>query len=287
MSSSQENLNECVVVFSGGTDSMCTAALMAEKYKVIHLLTYYDYATKNEPFPFENVERLRKHFPNVTWLYKTINTDNIIKFFSYRAFLADTFRFGLYNIMTPAFSTLSWHCRTIAYCLEHKVFDVYDGMTNEMIQLPGHMSTVIEQLQRFYKKFGITFESPVRDWSVPEDQNVLDRVIVDQHGFLFPSEESNQVKTTGEYLFQKGIFPHPNIKGSRLDRQMQHDCYPFVLYNILTYWLFLNFISYESFSEKVALFVAKKLDRISPLLISFGETFHSSLFAPEEKHGTF
>jgi hypothetical protein len=189
--------------------------------------------------------------------------------------------------MTPAFSTLSWHCRTIAYCLQHQIFNVYDGMTNEMIQLPGHMSTVIGHLQSFYKRFSITFESPVRDWSVPEDQDVLDRVIVDQHGFLFPSEESATVKTTGEYLYQKGIFPHPNIKGSRLDRQMQHDCYPFVLYNILTYWLFLHFMNYESFSQEVGDFVSKKLERIYPLLMNAEECFKNSVFAPEEEHGNF
>jgi hypothetical protein len=43
--------------------------------------------------------------------------------------------------------------------------------------------------------------------------------VVDYHGFttLTPT-----VRTTGKYLHELGIFPHPNVKGSDLDHGMQH-----------------------------------------------------------------
>jgi len=167
---------------------------------------------------------------------------------------------------TPAFSSLSWHVRTLVYCLENNINKCYDGMTNEMVQLPGHMSTVLEKFRAMYRDFNITYENPVRDWAVPKDQEFLDRIIVDQHGFLFPSEEKDKVTTTGQYLYEQGIFPHPNVKGSDFDKQMQHDCYQFVLYNILTYWYYLNFMSYEAFSRKVAIFVESKIDNIKEVI---------------------
>ena len=282
------NNNECVIVFSGGTDSMCVAALMAERYQKIHLLTYFDYGTKDEPIPLENAQKLKSKFPNVDWVFKSFPTDKLIRHFSYHNYLKSLLKYRLFNMITPAFSSLSWHVRTIAYCLENDIQHSYDGMTNEMLQLPGHMSSVLEVLRNLYHDFNINYENPVRDWEVPHNQDVLDRIIVDQHGFLFPSEETETKKTTGEYLFKLGIFHHPNIKGSVYDRQMQHDCYQFVLYNILTYWLYLNFMSYEKYSQKVSEFISTKVKSVLPQLEFLKEKNKekqtSSLFEYGEEH---
>jgi hypothetical protein len=261
------DLEKCVIVFSGGTDSTCVASLMAQKFKEIHLLTYFEEGTKDEPFPTENIKKLREKYPSVKFKHFVSSTDNLVKFISYHKYLYFLTKFGLLNMATPGFSSLSWHMRTIAYCLDNDIKYVVDGLTNELVQLPGHMSGVIEVFRKTYLKFDITYENPVREWEVPEDQQLMDRIIVDQHGFFFPSEEESQpLRTTGQHLFEEGIFPHPNVKGSKYDQQMQHDCYQFVLYNILTFWFFLNFISYEKYMQKISFLIESKVKCLIPSL---------------------
>ena len=190
---------------------------MAEKYSEIHLLTYFEYGTTDEPFPVENVERLKKHFPNVNWVHQSVSTDNLVRYFNYHCYIPSLFRFGLLNVSCPGFSSLSWHVRTIAYCMKNNISNVYDGMTNEMIQLPGHMSRVIEVFQRLYQKYDIKFESPVRSWEVPEDQQFLDRLIVDQHGFFFPSEEKKEKENVQRVpIFLKKVFFHTQTSKAQI-----------------------------------------------------------------------
>jgi hypothetical protein len=259
--------NKCVVVFSGGTDSTCVASLMAKKYDEIHLLTFFEEGTKDEPFLIDNVNKLKKKYPSVKFKHYVCSTDNLVRLISYNKYFYFFRKFGLLNMATPSFSSISWHIRTMAYCLDNDIKHVVDGLTNELVQLPGHMSGVIEVFRGTYQKFNINYQNPVRDWEIPEDQQFLDRIIVDQHGFFFPSEEKDKPeRTTGQYLFDEGIFPHPNIKGSKYDQQMQHDCYQFVLYNILAFWFYLNFMSYEKFMQKVSHFVAAKIEFLIPFL---------------------
>jgi hypothetical protein len=143
-------------------------------------------------------------------------------------------------------------------------------MTRELMHFPGHMESIVQLFKELYQRFGIQFASPVRDWDTPVDQQFVDRLIVDQHGYLFPSEKSKSQarKTTGQYLFDKGFFDHPNIKGSPKDQSMQQDCYPFVLYNIMVFWMYFYFFSYEEFVDKVTRLMKQKVDDLLPLLKS-------------------
>lgn len=236
---------------------MCVAALKAKEFSEVHLLTFYDRSTKDEPLPKDNADKLRQNFPDVQFRHFSINTDPLIRRISYQKYISSLLRFRLLNAATPAFSSLSWHLSTLYHCLDYKIFYVFDGMTREMIHLPGHMHEVLQVYKKTYQSFGMTYSSPVYSWEVPEDQEFIDRIVVDQHGFFFPSEDQPH-KTTGQYLYEIGLFPHPNVKGSEYDRQMQHDCYPFVLYNILFFWFLLNFSSYEKICQRMADFVRWK-----------------------------
>jgi hypothetical protein len=65
-------------------------------------------------------------------------------------------------------------------------------------------------------------------------------------------------RTTGEWLYEQQIFPHPNVKGSLFDLRSQHDCYPFIVYNIFTFWFASLLYSWETFEVRVAqLFLEK------------------------------
>ena len=52
---------------------------------------------------------------------------------------------------------------------------------------------------------------------------------------------------------------------------MQHDCYPFVLYNMMVFWMYLSRMSYEVFCGKVRNLMADKIDRLTPLMDDYCE----------------
>ena len=257
-SASQNEGKQIAILFSGGTDSTCTAALSAEKYQTLHLLTFHETLTRNSPVPIENARRLQNHFPQCHFHLLSLNTDRLIKYLSYENYFHSLFKYGFYLLATPGLSSLSWHLRTISYCLENGIADVHDGMTNELTHLPGHMPEIRRLFSHLYLSFGINFSSPVINWEVPPDQQSLDRLIIDRHGFVADPTLIRPQKTTGQYLYDKGLFPHPNVKGSLFDRSMQHDCYPFVVYNIFVFWWAQALGGPDNFKKNLNRFFSEK-----------------------------
>ncbi len=260
----------CSILFSGGTDSLCAAAVAAEKYQRIHLLTFFDLSNKNSPMPVNSARLLRQKFPERDIRHFSIDTDPIVRHLSYDRYFSNLRRYKLLLTANCAFTSMSWHIATVLHNKNNNISVAADGLTREMMHLPGHMDSFIEVMKGFYQRFDMKYENPVREWAVPEEQTLEDRFIIDRHGFLFPSEEEKSVRTTGQYLFDLGIFDRPNIKGSSLDRSLQHDCYPFVLYNIMLFWVYLNFMPMQQFEGRLMTMVKDKIESFQLLLEQSG-----------------
>ena len=252
--------NSCVILFSGGTDSMCAAALAAKNFKHIHLLTFYEAATKNSPVPTDNVEKLKKHFPGNEFKHLIIETDATLQKMCYENYLKNIFRFHFYNLATPGLSSLSWHIEAILYCKKNQIQYVFDGMTQELTHLPGHMKIIRNIFTVLYQKFEISFSSEVIDFPVPPNQIYVEKLIVNQHGFFADSRAEIVGMTTGKYLYELNLMPHPNVKGSQFDNKMQHDCYPYVVYNLLYFWLLPFFSNEISVQKNLFKFFQHKAD---------------------------
>ena len=264
--------DSCAILFSGGTDSTCAAAVEAEKFSNLHLITYEDQSNRSN-IPTGNVDKLRKKFPETNFIHTTINTENIVKQLSTQNYFKYLLRYRILVLSNCLFSSLSWHLRTLQYCLDNNITYVADGLTREMLYLPGHMDLFIDEVRKMYSKFGIEYRNTVRDWPVPEDQSIFDRFIVDQHGFAFPSERAEKIKkrSTGQHLFNLGLFPHPNVKGSAYDREMQHDCYPFVFYKIMIFWVYLQFFSLPTLEKRISEITKDKINDYLQKMDSYGE----------------
>lgn len=275
---------DCVVLFSGGTDSTCVAGICAEKYRRVHLLTLYEHATRNSPLPTGNVEKLRAKYGNDRFIHTSISTDKLVRRLSYERYLPALFRHGLFLLATPGFSSLSWHLRAIRYCLDHGIHHVHDGMTRELIHLPGHMRLVRDVFTELYREYSIEFSSPVFDWETTPSQVFVDRLIVDRHGFAAAADLQRPARTTGTWLYERGIFPRPNIKGSLFDHRMQHDCYPFIVYNMFAFWLCAPLMSWPTFETKMATLLTEKVRTASEWLKKAlaGSANHMALFETEE-----
>ena len=256
----------CAVLFSGGTDSLCAAALACEKHSHVHLLTFYERATENSTEPKTNVQRLRDRYPNVKIEYSRISTDNFVQKLSYHEYFKSLVKFKFLNLATPGISSLSWHCAAIKYSKKNRIKIVYDGMTRELLHLPGHMPEIRSLFISLYGEYGISFSSPVIDWQVPPDQRFIDRLIIDRHGFTLTAKPNE--RTTGQWLYEKKILPHPNVKGSLFDQRMQHDCYPFVVYNMLVFWIYQPLYGFEKYKLMLGEFFSYKINLAKEIILN-------------------
>ena len=216
----------------------------------------------------DTIRSLANKFPTNEFVHQVISITDLVRFISYNGYFRYLYKHKLLVLSTPGFTTLSWHVTAIAYCLKYRIRTVADGLTRDLMHFPGHMDTVIGIFRQLYEDFEITYQSPVRDWEVPADQQFIDRLIVDPHGYFFPSEESSASmrRTTGHYLYKLGLLPHSNVKGSPLDHRMQYDCYPFVLYNIMIFWIYLNFHPYEYLAHRMKSLFEEKTNNMRDLL---------------------
>lgn len=265
-------MKKAVVIYSGGTDSTCVASLLAEEFDEIHLLTFFESGTANSPQPSENIRRLRLHYPKVKFINQFISTDHIVRKLYSQNFFSNLLRHQFISLCGPGLSSLSWQIRTIIYCKENNIDLVADGVTQEWLHFPGHMDSVLNQYKDLYTSYGIDYQNPVREWPVPPDRQMIEGMIVNQHDYLFPFEEDliDLKHTTGKHLYDIGFFDHPNIKGSKKDRGMQHDCFPFILYNIMAFWIYINIEGYEKFSQRIDRFMKEKIDFAKTLISQSG-----------------
>ncbi|CAN5726707.1 hypothetical protein BH10BDE1_BH10BDE1_29930 [soil metagenome] len=258
------------MLFSGGTDSTCATAVAALEFDCIHLLTFHEKSTSDSPIPTENADRLRRAFPNVEFTHSVISTERLVSWLSYGdsflSYIRNLAQDHVYNLATPGFSSLSWHLATLRFASGlrnsgHDVSAIFDGMTRELTHLPGHMPSVRNLIAALYAKNGFKFSSPVYDFPVPPDQRFVDRMVVDRHGFALSDEILPSERTTGTYLYERGILPHPNVKGSLFDNRMQHDCYPFVVYNLLIFWFLMPLQSWNRIEERITRLIAERILR--------------------------
>jgi hypothetical protein len=273
--------NDCVILYSGGTDSTCVAALLAPHYDRLHLLTFRERGTRGAPSPQRNVEQLREKFGPERFSHYLIPIDTILQHISYDRYLGYVARHGFFMLSTCGFSSLSWHVRTIVYCLDHGIERVADGLTRELMHFPGHMDGVLKEIRALYASFSIDYSNPIREWDVPADQRFLDRLIIDPHGFPPTAEPSGRPlgKTSGRYLYEQGLMPHPNVKGSALDRSMQHACYPFVLFNIFAFWYYLSRHEYADYEQRMVRLFREKMADLHGLLEDYRRSARQSLLA--------
>ncbi len=256
-----EKKDTVCILYSGGTDSTCVTAMAARSFRNIHLLTFSEKATRNSPLPTRNIELLRNKYPETTFSSFHYDIDEMVRFLSFENYLERFRNHGPLILATCAYSSLSWHLSTIRHCRKNGITEVQDGLTRELMHFPGHMDEVIEEFRKLYAEYGIQYSNPVREWPVPPDQQFIDQVIVNSHAgeFFMGDKQRHGRKTTGQYLFDEGIFPTPDVKGSRWDFINQHECYPFALYNILAFWAYLPFETYSSYCRKIAGLIQEKI----------------------------
>lgn len=247
-------MNEIVICYSGGTDSTAAAALMAEKFDRLHLITYRHSGLAHVENSARNIEKLKELFGQDKFLHVIISTEKLYQMVTYANYLSDLKNHGLFVLSSCGLCHLAMHIRTLIYCLDHGITEVADGANKNSDHFPAQMAPVLEGIKEIYGRFGVNFSSPVFDYEFPED---LDW----KHKFgLVDNVKPPSGKTTGQLLYEKGIMPEENVKGTPTDRKMQPRCFQLTMHNLFSLKYYIPRYGKDEYIEGTARFYKEKIE---------------------------
>ncbi len=251
------------ILFSGGTDSMCVAALMAEQYGNIHLLTFTRYGFHQIEKSGVAVQRLVEKFPEVRFEHRIINIDRLFSHLAFKNYLQRIRKFGLMMLQNCTFCALAHHFRALGHCLEHGIKVVADGATRELQLLPSHMEKPIQRMRALYAEYGIDYLTPVYDFDIPREIDFFDKLKMEKDGDSGVAVDP-QERTTGRYLHGLGLLPSENIKGSALDRNMQYRCFQYILHNMVAQIALPGTQDYPRYERDILALYEDAIERFKP-----------------------
>lgn len=264
----KKKFDSCAILFSGGTDSTLAAVLQEENFEQIHLLTFARLGIASVENSKVNAQMLIDKYGASRVKHIIINIDKLFKYISYENYLSNIKKHGLMNLSTCGLCKLSMHIQTISYCNQNSIFDVADGANQGMDMFPAQMKPVIDQMKELYKKFGINYSNPVFDYEHPDEGSFLSMENANMLKSIpkIDSEKERNKLTAGKVLYEKGLAPLPNVKGSDYDKKRQPRCFQFILFKTFANKYFLADNTYEQYVEKTVSFFDDKIKVAEELL---------------------
>lgn len=163
----EDAARDACVRYSGGTDSTLAAALMAERFRKVHLLTF----ASSEKIPLQLVRSdPRSSVVHLEALRKKYGQDKFEHHIIPMSALRDRVYFNHYQPLFPEKNylrvsfcpacTMAMHLETIAYCRNRGIHHVSDGgnAENGRFESQTQHPANLEAVQRFYARFGIAYE---------------------------------------------------------------------------------------------------------------------------------
>lgn len=248
---------QAVIHYSGGTDSTAVVCLKANEFEKIHLITYKRFGIFNIENIDNNVEKLYKLFGKEKFVRKIMDISNIYKLVSYDDYLYNLKKFGLFNLAICGLCKLSMHVRTIIYCLDNNIINVFDGAnkyTGNSLAV-DQIKEFIDVINKLYATFGISYIAPVYYMKANPE-------ITWQKKFGIEKTEDFKEQTTGKILKDFNFLKEENIKGTKQDKQMQARCFQQFLQNIALKYYYLNEKGEQKFRNKIEEFFKEKADKM-------------------------
>ncbi len=227
-------MNEKVVVlFSGGCDSTLAAAMAAQKYDRVQLITCYRsgfFKTKeNTRIGFD---KLRDKFGPDKFDIEIINVDKLFKRAQYDNYLYYVKKYGPICMSICGLCKLAMDWRTILYCIEHSITDVCDGNVKEMSVFPTqNMKIALEDIIKLYADFNINYFNPIYEIG----------------------------KDVENILYEMKLIPSPKHKLTRADKQVV--CSQQILFSkFVEYYLSQN--PWDDYVKNMHEFYSEKINDI-------------------------
>jgi hypothetical protein len=162
-----ESSSVCIQ-FTGGKDSTLLAALMAQQFEHIHLLSFRNSLIVDLENISVNVQKLEQIFGQGRFFHSVIDNESLLKHLYTGRWLRDIRKYKTYAANNVCSSCrLSMISHTIVYCLSHNVAYVRDGANRTGFDLSQQVWS-LEVLRGFYQEYKIDYacslyESPRND----------------------------------------------------------------------------------------------------------------------------
>lgn len=262
------------VLYSGGTDSTLAAALSAERFRRVHLLTYDRFGLFSTGNAAKAAAQLAERFGPERVTHAILPVERLFRHLCYERYPAMLRRHGFFLLSVCGLCKLAMHARTVVYCLDSGIAAACDGANQGMRLFPAQMAPVLAQLRAFYARFGIRYENPVFDYDAPEEGGFLKkenlamiRPFADAPALGPPAR--GERGTTGRRLWELGLAPAENIKGTPYDRGRQPRCFQFVLFNIFARKYYLAGHSEEEYRAATVALARDKLAMLGDLVEAY------------------
>ena len=113
--------SKVAVLFSGGTDSTASSALLAETYREVHLLTYKRLGFHGAGNSTNNYHKLAKRFPDTKYVHHIFETTELVRRLTEHRRWHYIRKYGFFTLQNCGFCALINHVATMAYCLRHQI----------------------------------------------------------------------------------------------------------------------------------------------------------------------
>ena len=168
--------NKAAVLFTGGADSALTASVVLEKHNTVILLTFktkYDLFVGRACLVADRLKRKSKH----TQIRHEI-IENTILFHSACMHILPKC-FGLSFALFAERGAM--YIRTVEYCLNNSIKDVYDGSTYSQAAIATPQKTEVLNIVRyFFASHGLALHSPIYNNTVFSEQKLLDEGLINR-----------------------------------------------------------------------------------------------------------
>ncbi len=257
------------ILFSGGTDSTVAAALMAEKFDVVHLVTYDRFGLYSASNAITNIRKLKERSGSEKFVHSIIPINKIMKHVFYERYLRNVLKFRFFLVSNCGLCKLAMHVRTVIFCLENEIANVCDGANKGMRIFPDQMDCVLGEIKGMYSSFGIDYSNPVFNFAPPQDIDYPKKFNLQD--ILLPLGKGgddilDRKMTTGHKAYELGLLPSDNVKGTKIDRDMQGFCQQLVLSNIFILWYYLYDHDIKEYQDRSRIFYREKIKYFSGLL---------------------
>lgn len=196
----------CVVLYSGGCDSTLAAAVSADRYEKVRLITYnrlgFFKARENAMI---NLERLKQKFGADKFYFEIIDINNAFKRIQYDNYIYYIKKYGPICMSICGLCKLAMHWQTILYCMENSITDVCDGAVKEMSVFPTqNMDIALENTIKLYGDFNINYYNPVYEIGKDVEKILYDMQIIPSKKHKL-TDADKQVVCSQQILFAKFV----------------------------------------------------------------------------------
>lgn len=153
------------IQFTGGKDSTLLAALMAQEFARVHLLTFRNALIVNLELVTVNVGKLKQLYGGSKFQHQLIDNENLLRELYTRRWFHDLKKYKSYAANNVCSSCrLAMVAHTIQYCQQNGITEVRDGANRTGFDL-SQQPWSLEIIRQFYQEYGIHYDCQLHEAS--------------------------------------------------------------------------------------------------------------------------